>query len=427
MKAGFARVEITPPAGEHPEMMGFGAFLERTALDVLQPIYVRASYVKDQGGNGAVLLAFDLCGLSEELSDRIRRATARAVGLPVSGVITTSTHTHSAPSVMPILGWGEYDEATAERLPSRAAQAAREAKRRAAEVTLDVGVFTLDGFARNRVYGPEGPRDSGLKVLAFRDRRDSRLVGLWTHYSCHPVLLCEQCRVISPDFCGVAMEALESESNGAVCSFLQGSCGDINPTLAHMRQERSIVHLSHFARRFRVAVEQAMMHSHALPDARIAVLRELLSLPVSVLRDDAIEAFAAHARLQGEGWARLSGLLASRLQEAAPRLRRARRPARRVPLAALAVGDLTLLFHPFEMFTQIGLDIQHSLGSERTWVVGYANGYHGYAPTIDRFSPVTGDYAAHAVPLMMGRHPYAPSLPNRLREALVSLGARARA
>jgi hypothetical protein len=424
MRVGFSRVEITPRAGEHPEMMGFGAFIGRTALEVLQPIHLRASYLEDEEGSASALLSFDLCGLREDLADAIRRAAGKAVGLPTDRVIAACTHTHSAPSVMPILGCGEYDEATAGRLPGLAAQAAEAARSAAADAVLEAGATTLDDFTRNRVYGPEGPRDVGLRTLAFRERRSGRLLGLWAHYTCHPVLLCEQCRVVSPDFCGVAMQALEAANDGAVCSFLQGYCGDINPVLAHMQQERSIVHLAHYARRFRVAVEEAMAAARSEAAGKVNALSERLALPVSVLSDETIDAFDANALLGGGGWARLRRISTAALREEAPKLRRMRPPQRKAPIAALAVGGHTLVFHPFEMFTQIGLDIRDRLGREDSWVVGYTNGYEGYAPTIDRFTPTSGDYAAHGVPLMMGRHPYTPRLCDHLENGLVGLGRR---
>jgi len=300
------------------------------------------------------------------------------------------------------------------------------AKAAAVPATLERGATGLGGFSRNRVYGPGGPRDINLRTLVFRQQGRGKLLGLWVYYSCHPVLLCEKCRVISPDFCGVAMQALEAANEGAVCSFLQGYCGDINPVSAHMRQERSIVHLTHYGRRLCLAVKEAMAASRSEAAEKVGALNEELALPVSVLSDETIGAFEANALLHGRGWARLGPVSAALLREAAPKLRRMRPPQRRVPIAALTVGEHALAFHPFEMFTQIGLDIREKLGAESTWVVGYTNGYEGYAPTIDRFAPISGDYAAHGVPLMMGRHPYTPRLGENLSKGLVGIGRRVR-
>lgn len=428
MRAGFARVEITPPAGERPEMMGFGPFLGRTALEVLHPIHVRASYLEDARGGAALLLSFDLCGLCEDLAEAIREAAGESAGLDAKQVVAGCTHTHSAPSVMPIVGWGEFHEPTARRLPRLAAQAARAARAAAAPVCLEAGKAPLDSFTWNRVYGPNGPRDVEVRVLAFRAATSKRLLGLWAYYSCHPVLLCEQCRVISSDFCGIAMQALEERNAGAVCSFLQSYCGDINPVLAHMRQERSIVHLAHFAGRFRVAVGEAVRSAVAAAEGPVAAASPKLRLPVSVLDDATIAGFVADAELgrRDAGWKKLAAISTQLLKVEAARLRRQKEPSRSVPVAALRVADYTLVFHPFEMFTQIGLDIRQRLGFDNTWVVGYANGYEGYAPTADRFAPTSGDYAAHGVPLMMGRHPYRADLGQLLTAGLVKLGAGAR-
>jgi neutral ceramidase len=421
MKAGFARVEMTPHPGEHPEMMGFGPFLGRTALEVLQPLHLRASYLEQEGA-AALLLSLELCGLREDLADTIRQAAAEAVGLAPEQVQATCTHTHSAPSVMPIIGWGEYDAVTAGRLPGLAAAAARKARERAASVVVSAGQTELSGFARNRVYGAEGPLDTGLRVLAFREAQGGALRGLWAHYTCHPVLLCEQSRVISPDYCGVAMQALEAEQSGAVCTFLQGYCGDINPVWVHLPQERSVVHLAHAAYRFGTAVATALAAARDTGAARVQARSQHLSLPVHVLDDPTVHAFQAHAAKLGPAWERLASKAGPQMLAEGKTLRAQTTPQRAAPLGALAVGEHTLVFHPFEMFTDVGLKIRAGLDADKTWVVGYVNGYEGYAPTRDRFSPVTGDYAAHGVPLMMGRHPYTADLGDELADGLVALG-----
>jgi hypothetical protein len=427
MKTGFARVDISPQPGEHPEMMGFGPFIGRTALEMLQPIYVRASYLEDEQGSAAVLLAFDLCGLKENLAEVIREAAARAAGLTTDRVIAACTHTHSAPSIMPIIGWGEYDEVTAARLPSLAADATRAAKQELRETFLEAGWTEFADFSCNRVYGDRGPLDISLRTLSFQEKGTRKLLGLWAHYACHPVLLCENCRVISPDFCGVAMQELELKHEESVCSFLQGTCGDINPVLVHMRQERSIVHLAHFAQRFRCAVEKAAASAQAEDCGSVVALSEKLSLPVEIMSEEAIAAFVAYAQLNNEGWEKLASISAPQVRAEAAKLQCMCPPQRTVPIAALRVGEHTLIFHPFEMFTQIGLDIRDHLGPEKTWVIGYTNGYEGYAPTLDRFSPQTGDYAAHIVPLMKGMNPYAPRLGERLAKGLTEIGRRVRA
>jgi hypothetical protein len=148
---------------------------------------------------------------------------------------------------------------------------------------------------------------------------------------------------------------------------------------------------------------------------------------VALMSEEAICAFEANAVTRNEGWRRLAGIAGPAIRTEGERLRAMKRPQRNVPTAALAVGKHTLVFHPFEMFTQIGLDIRERLGADTAWVVGYVNGYEGYAPTIDRFAPTTGDYAAHGVPLMMGRNPYSPALASELVEGLTKMGQHVRA
>ena len=85
MKAGFARISITPPLGT--AMMGFGRRDRAHGCDAIHDdIFVRALYAT-QEGESALIMDFDLCFLGREECDRYKSA----IGRPAAGARATGS------------------------------------------------------------------------------------------------------------------------------------------------------------------------------------------------------------------------------------------------------------------------------------------------------------------------------------------------
>src|SRR5437762_4197281 len=101
LRAGFARVGVTPPAGvglagEGPE--GGEAVGYRLRL------YARVLVLADGGGNRLALVVADLPLSSSLLHRRVAALTARTDGIGVDRLVIAVTHTHAGP--------GHFFEAT---------------------------------------------------------------------------------------------------------------------------------------------------------------------------------------------------------------------------------------------------------------------------------------------------------------------------
>jgi hypothetical protein len=106
MLAGFGRALITP---DTPVMLaGFGDRHE-PATEVHDELEVRALYLADSNGAAAVcLVVCDLIGMSPSFALPVRQSVGLDLGLPLSAVLTASTHTHSGPSCIAgseAVGW----------------------------------------------------------------------------------------------------------------------------------------------------------------------------------------------------------------------------------------------------------------------------------------------------------------------------------
>src|SRR5688500_14518170 len=106
LRAGAARIEITPPVGI--DLTGFLA-RQNPGEGVRDPLYVRALVVDDDDRQVA-LVSCDLLGFERklvvELSDRIALAT----GIAAPATMIACTHTHGGPATIRLVDCGEINE-----------------------------------------------------------------------------------------------------------------------------------------------------------------------------------------------------------------------------------------------------------------------------------------------------------------------------
>ena len=94
MKAGFARLDMTPPLGINLA----GYFHIRPADGIVTPLYINA-VVLDDGTTKAALITLDLEGMNRENNTVVRNLIAERTGIDAEAIFITCTHTHLGPSI----------------------------------------------------------------------------------------------------------------------------------------------------------------------------------------------------------------------------------------------------------------------------------------------------------------------------------------
>lgn len=236
---GSAKVDITPV---HPvQLAGFASREGQTFEAVKTRIYLRAHvFVQAAPGGGeerAALLSADLLFWSDTEARKLRERLALQCGISYERIILHATHNHSGPSVSErTVGIGTPDPQYVEELARAAVSAVAEALLRLEPVQVfkgtgccSIGVNRRKREGEQVVLGlnPAGTTDSDLTVIAFCNPREE-VKAVLVHYACHPVL--SSANEVAAEFCGLAMEDLEQRlGSEAICTYLQGCCGDINP------------------------------------------------------------------------------------------------------------------------------------------------------------------------------------------------------
>ncbi len=397
--AGAAEVDITP--GGSVFLYGY-PFVARQSAGVADPLLASALWIDNGAGSACLFVSCDLIWLDHALARRVRLELSRSLGLPVEAIMLTATHTHSGPVTTRMLSNAsdpvvpEPDPQFIDRLARGMLDAAQEARRRAAPASLSFGLADGSGLGGNR-RDPSGPRIPEIPVLFAKDASSHRLIAIMSVCAMHPTVLHEDSRVISGDFPGQARAALKQHfSADTVYVHHMGASGNQSP--------RGVVRSNTLAEARRLGEHLADQIARIYPGAEPIGLREIASVSTHVTlptrelphaHDAAQRCAAAEARLQelrasGAGrvevrtaecdwFGAVETLTLARAADSG-QLQHVTESYNPVELQAIAVGDVTFVGWPGEVFVEFALQVMRD--HPRTHVVTLANGeLQGYLVT----------------------------------------------
>ena len=90
IRAGFSRVNVTPPMGI--DISGY--FIKRVAEGVLDDLEINTLAIEKDGAT-VLLITVDTLGMSRAYIDTCKELIVEQTGLPVEAIFVHSTHTHT--------------------------------------------------------------------------------------------------------------------------------------------------------------------------------------------------------------------------------------------------------------------------------------------------------------------------------------------
>ena len=232
IRAGIAKVEITPPIGG--KMWGYAG--RGVSTGVHDPLFARV-LVLSSGETKVAIVSWDVCEFqSPRLHQQVRE-------MGISHLLLSSTHTHAGPDLYQD-DFPSREKPWLKTVEERILEAIREASGRMSPSYIAAGDGAIQlGYNRIRrersglgttwFENPEriplGPVDPAVGVIRIKDEHGA-VRAVLVHYACHPVVLGPKNTIISADYPGVMSEIVEKTiGSGASCLFIQGAGGDINP------------------------------------------------------------------------------------------------------------------------------------------------------------------------------------------------------
>ena len=414
LKAGAARIEITPTANAIP----------RPFTSILDPLYARAIYLEN-GHDRAVLLNADVGGISTAITDKVSGEISQQLNVPLANILISATHDHSAifggPRA-PMAGVAAQGNGAAEafeaRLVSGLEEAAKQAhdKMQSARIGYGVGKLYLNVNRdsideQTRLWSQEPnlnyPSDKTLAVIKIESPR-GELIAVYMNYAMHANSLFLN-GMVSGDFPGEAQRYLERTYDKAVAVWTSGAAGDQNPL--YWRADHVIE---------RARIRAVMDAQHV--DEGTAIMRAMFvgdpaadKVPTDpVAMDQSIQLVKAMGLLTGEETIRVMNNIrfmdthvkidGSQQEVTCPgrhRLDTGREGAPgtyedspnpvRIKIGALRIGDIALGSANAELYNMIGQEAKAGSKFHDTIIVTLTNGManSGYIPTDDAFGRYT--------------------------------------
>ena len=415
LKAGVAKVDVTPPVGVR--LGGYGGRVF-PSLAVHDPLWARA-LVLDDGERRVGMVALDLLGISEDQMAEVREAAASSAGIAPEGLLAAGSHTHSGPR-RGGEGATEQENGYWETVPGKIVAALEEA----AEGLVPARMGAASGWSAVGVNRREmmpcgkvelgrnhfGHFDSELGVVRI-ERADGTPLAAMLNYACHGICLPADNYLLTADYPGPTRHFFERRvGDGVTALFFNGACGDVNPREAGVHHGLASGGGFHIAERAGrdLAREGAKVWQAIEPTEAVTLsfAQKEIELPTNRPRalraaEEALKRAERAAAEPQEEWSPYEGWWSPPDPEGArtrvARLKEEGDAPVRCEIQAIATGPVAFVAWPGEIFSQLGVMAKQGSPFRPTYVIGYANGSIGYVPTPEAF-PEGGyevDSAAH--------------------------------
>ncbi|WP_145102541.1 neutral/alkaline non-lysosomal ceramidase N-terminal domain-containing protein [Rosistilla carotiformis] len=400
-RAGAAMADITPPLGE----LVVGNWVPIPAQHIHDPLHAKC-LILDDGKNRIGFVVCDNVGISREIWDEAREQVDQAGAIAGENLLMSATHTHSATRATsekyrPILvagivkavaeaienlepakiGWGSGEEPS--EVFNRRWHIGDEKQRRNPFGGVDM-VRMNPPSGHPTLIKPAGPVDPEISFISVQSI-DGRPISLLANYSLHYVGGVGKGEV-SADYFGVFSERIgellkATDSDKPFVGILtNGTSGDVNNINFRDRGRpykpyEKMTEVAH-------KVADKVIDAHAKIEFQewvpLSVAHRDLTLKVRK-PDAAMQEYFASIEALPEG----AEVYHRHQKTYAGRVKRLLEGPDQwdVLLQAVRIGDLAIAAIPFEVFTQIGLDIKQKAPYGDAFTIELANGGYGYLPT----------------------------------------------
>jgi len=366
IKAGCARVDITPPVGVW--LSGYGS-RKKPSEAISDPLFAKA-IVLDDGQNKIAIVSTDLLWIPLDITAEIRQIVKKKIGLPESNVLVCATHTHFGPKIDKIRkDWPDTPASKVDKsYVKKLTQKISESILTAANNTRPVKLGMVKGEISEIVYNRRTKRPDGKVAMTFRlppadpnlafgpiepqvcilrvEDTSRALVGTIVNYACHPVCGAtdnQEFYSISADYPGYTAKVVE-QMEGGICLFALGTAGNMNPVRIEGENHRSRI-----GKALGGEVLRRLQFVSTSDDIALKALKKQVILPVK--KDLPPE------RISDEDKAK--GTLATEIQ-------------------VLRIGDIYMLGLPGEVLVEIGLEIKKESGIKNLFIISLSNDACGY-------------------------------------------------
>ncbi len=388
--AGAARADITPPIGT--KLYGYAPDVVSTSVH--DPLDITAVAFR-QGNDTVVLYSVTVGDFQTELSNNVRSMLGEMYSIPASNLIIAATHTHSAPNVAGMAGWGDIDREYVDsilipafiKVTADALGSLEEAEIAVSVVESKVGINRREHKRDNSItfgQNPWGCFDPNMTLIALRRVSDKKGIVNIIHYGCHGTAAGRN-HEISRDWSGIMVDRLENVT-GILTTYINGSLGDVGPRLTNGGTTGDIRYVEELGG---VAALDAYTAYRALgtyTPGKLSVVAEDIKIPFKTLPtlEDVQKKLAEYvepeklinlSQLEYTHYKSVEEVYLSGADHLTDYI---------IPQTVFSIGNVVMVPMPFEIFSETSLRLRKYSPLEHTLVLSNANGYNAYLPTEDQ-------------------------------------------
>ena len=402
LQVGFGRQKVMPDGNL---TLGGSGTVDRVSEGVLDFLTVSCIAVTDELENTVLMFTVDTVQPRGEWAEKLPGQVSEATGVPVENITISATHTHSAPAMynLSLPGMPAYVEV----FKKGAIQAAKDALADRASAEIFAGSAEAEGLAFSRHYiMPDGsvkktpgksalptahadePNDT-VQIVKF-DRGEEKKPVIMMTFGIHPTFNGKATdKMISADFPGPTRDYIEAET-GAHVAYFTSSAGN-------QSGDSQVADLSHgmdyktFGKALGKVVVDALPGLTALEAGSIKLNAQLypattnkdkmdqlteakhVSTEYNKLGEDAVKPLLEQYGFDSV-WEAIAIVNRSELGDTWD-----------VDMRAMAIGELSMIFAPYEMFGPSAETLMAQTPYDMTLVITCSNGSLGYIPTDKAF------------------------------------------
>ena len=421
LKAGFGRVNITPPMGV--DIVGY--FIKRNADGVLDELEANAVALA-LGDKKVLLMSVDHCGLFKSIIDGFKSAINEQTGVCIDAIYIHSTHTHTGPAIPENTEdtlINKYRKTLCDKLVELAVMALADLK--PAKMGYGVGnapnvafirryrmkdgsIRTNPGVDNPDIVHPIGEVDERVNVVRFdRDGGESIVI---VNFANHPDVVGGT--KISADWPGFTRKFVEKAIDNTKCIFFNGAQGDVNHVNVHPAKgdfndmfndfdgcSRGYGHARHIGRVVAGAVMQVYDKVNYVDVDDISYIQKTVEIPSNKPNPEDLPLAHKYNDLHNAGKDEeipFKAMMLTTVVAEAARMVRLENAPEMFPMlfSAIKVGPIAFFGIPGEPFTGVGRALKETEGYDLILPTCNTNAKEGYFPMIDSY--LEGGYEARS-------------------------------
>lgn len=400
LEVGYGRTDVTP---DYPVAMA-GSAATRISGGCADPLYV--TFVALRQGEQTLLVAtMDFVGAYSEYAEPLRAEISRATGIPEEFVILNTTHTHASANVrndeaqgieqyrkVVIKGAIAAAKAALEDLsPAEVWYGSTYAKGMAWVRHYKMADGTYAGanygsFKKSTIVGHASEADTEMQIIKFARSAEGKKDIVMMNFPAHGTLFKEL--LLSADFPGPFRAYVAEKTDTLVAYFIAGA-GDQVPSSRVPEEQFSSDYQVYGAELGRIAVE-CMQNLTKLDATQLRYSHRTFtgkSNQEGLDRlDEALAVKAVWDQVGGrgtpEGKAAAKGHGFSSVYQVTAILNRVKLgPTRSVEMKTLSIGDVGIIFAPYEMFGASAMHVKKNSPYAMTFVISCSQNHDGYLPS----------------------------------------------